>query len=195
MVTKHRILIKTVGETLDYIISGKCEITDSQTINVFEQRNRWITADNQRLLVFKKLHKLGKCQTIDTVVTFNIKPTKCHILSSNRVRGYEGGTLWRSQESKHNNSDCRMSVTSFISQREASLDSISLSNRTEYSSESSSKMCSVSDRTLCGNRGIVRRTGCYGLVATSLKYQTTMTVSKFSTSFKSVYQTSGETLE
>lgn len=91
--TPHR--NKTIGETLDDIISGKSTLTALPTINVIKKGNKWVTADNRRLWVFKKLQKLGKCHTIDAVVTYFIKPTKCYILSSTRVRGNEGGTLWR----------------------------------------------------------------------------------------------------
>lgn len=186
---------KTIGETLDDIISGKCAITSLPTINVIKKGNNWVTADNRRLWVFKKLQKLEKCHTITAVVTDYIKPTKCHILANTRVRGYEGGTLWRSLESKQHNPDYRKSVTQFFSEREASLDSMSQSDRTEYSSESSSQMFSMSDSTLRGYRSVVRRTGYSGLAATSFKDPTAVMASKFSSSFSSVYQNSCETLQ
>lgn len=136
--TPHR--NKTIGETLDDIISGKSTLTALPTINVIKKGNKWVTADNRRLWVFKKLQKLGKCHTIDAVVTYFIKPTKCYILSSTRVRGNEGGTLWRSLESKQSNPYYGTPVNPFFSLREAPLDSMSLSDRTENSSEASSQM-------------------------------------------------------
>lgn len=192
--TPHR--NKTIGETLDDIISGKCTLTALPTINVIKKGNEWVTADNRRLWVFKKLQKLGKCHTIDAVVSYFIKPTKCHILSSTRVRGKEGGTLWRSLESKQPNPYYRTPVNPFISQREASLDSMSLSDRTEHSSEASSQMCSVSDSTFPGYRGVVRRTGYSGLTSfSSIKDQTTKNDSKREFRPTSVCQTSRKAYE
>lgn len=55
---------KLIGETLDDILSGKCKLTDLPTIKVAKKRGLWVTADNRRLWVFKKLQILGECDKI-----------------------------------------------------------------------------------------------------------------------------------
>lgn len=104
------------------------------------------------------------------------------------MRGDKGGTLWRLLESKQHNPEFRTSVIPFNSQRQESLDSMSLSD----SFKSPSKLSSVSDSKCVGYRGVVRKTGYLGLGSTSFKEQTTVMASKLSTS---VCQKSGEAFE
>ncbi|XP_056015979.1 uncharacterized protein LOC130053218 isoform X2 [Ostrea edulis] len=91
---------KSIGETLDDILRGQCSINDIPTISVVSKRNVWVTADNRRLWIFKKLQTLGKCEKITVKATSYINPKKCCVQPNIRVRGYEGGYLWRSWASE-----------------------------------------------------------------------------------------------
>ncbi|XP_052711018.1 uncharacterized protein LOC128185469 [Crassostrea angulata] len=88
---------KLIGETLDDILLGKCKVTDLPTIKVVEKRGLWVTADNRRLWVFKNLQILGECEKIvvENANTRRILARKKCVLRSIRVRGNEGGYLWR----------------------------------------------------------------------------------------------------
>ncbi|XP_048766617.2 uncharacterized protein LOC125673824 [Ostrea edulis] len=87
---------KLIGETLDDILCEKCSVHDIPIISVTRRRTLWVTADNRRLWIFKKLQTLGKCEKITVKVTFSINPKKCCVQPNIRVRGHEGGHLWRS---------------------------------------------------------------------------------------------------
>ncbi|XP_060071833.1 uncharacterized protein LOC132551670 [Ylistrum balloti] len=87
-----------IGETLDSLLMGRCEISDIPTITVINRNSAWYTVDNRRLWVFQKLEELGKCTEIPVIKGFSIPAKK---LTTNndgrsvRVRGNEGGSYWR----------------------------------------------------------------------------------------------------
>lgn len=125
---------KLIGETLDDILLGKCKVTDLPTIKVVEKRGLWVTADNRRLWVFKKLQILGECEKIvvEHANTRRILARKKCVLTSIRVRGNEGGYLWRSRISNihvTDKSECAIKPYAKSldpdSQEETSLDSVS----------------------------------------------------------------------
>ncbi|XP_052273741.1 uncharacterized protein LOC127873790 [Dreissena polymorpha] len=55
---------KRIGETLDDIINGKCQVSQIPVIKVTHTRGKWYTSNNRRLWVFKQLQRLGKCEQI-----------------------------------------------------------------------------------------------------------------------------------
>ena len=152
--TPHR--NKTIGETLDDILLGKCEISDLPTISVIKKNGFWVSADNRRLWVFKKLEEFGKCNTVPADITQYLKPSKDCIRSSIRVRGQEGGTFWRTWGrmkktefcvSSRENSNLQTEIESYTLQSGASVDSKPVSNSTlkQTSKETSLMMSSFAD--------------------------------------------------
>ncbi|XP_053390382.1 uncharacterized protein LOC128553276 [Mercenaria mercenaria] len=53
-----------IGETLDALCDGRCSVSSIPTISVVKHNNKWFTADNRRLWVFRSLERLGKCDKI-----------------------------------------------------------------------------------------------------------------------------------
>lgn len=43
-----------IGETLDKLLTGECNIHDIKTIQVMFRNGMYLTADNRRLWIFKK---------------------------------------------------------------------------------------------------------------------------------------------
>ena len=152
--TPHR--NKTIGETLDDILLGKSEISDLPTISVIKKNGFWVSADNRRLWVFKKLEEFGKCYTIPADITKYLKPSKDCIRSSIRVRGQEGGTFWKTwgrmkkasiRVSSRENSNLPTTIASYTPNTLQSVDSIPVSNLTfkQTSKETSLILSSSSD--------------------------------------------------
>ena len=65
-----------IGDTLDDLIKGKICIIDIPVISVKKVDDKWVSADNRRLWVFKHLEKLGKCETIPVKEVRYIPPFK-----------------------------------------------------------------------------------------------------------------------
>ncbi|XP_078333268.1 uncharacterized protein LOC144625593 [Crassostrea virginica] len=155
--TPHR--NKTIGETLDDILSGKCKVSDLPTISVIKKNGFWVSADNRRLWVYKKLQAFGKCDAIPAVVTYRLSELKNCIQSTIRVRGQEGGTIWKnlvrmqksgSCDSSRENSNLPKTIASYTPntlQSGASGDSNPVSNLTlkQTSKETSLMMSSFAD--------------------------------------------------
>ncbi|WAR29666.1 hypothetical protein MAR_003234, partial [Mya arenaria] len=83
-----------IGETLDDICDGRCSVLSIPQIAVKSEGEKWVTADNRRLWVFKQLERLGKIETINVYIIEYIPPAK--MTSNNggvsiRVRGAPGG--------------------------------------------------------------------------------------------------------
>lgn len=91
--TKHAGVL--IGEVLDDILTGNCSIYDIDTIEVVYRDGDYISADNRRLWIFKKLEEFGKCTEIPVTIVDEISPQKCVVSLSIEVRGNPGGHLWR----------------------------------------------------------------------------------------------------
>lgn len=91
--TKHAGVL--IGETLDKLLTGECSIHDIKTIQVMFRNGMYLTADNRRLWIFKKLEEVGECTEIPMRITHYINPRKNVTESTIRVRGNPGGHLWR----------------------------------------------------------------------------------------------------
>lgn len=87
-----------IGQTLDDLLLGDIRVRDIRTIRVMEKRERWYSADNRRLWVFKKLEKLGKCDEIKVVEIYSIPDEKFTTENRGRsvdIRGDPGGYYWK----------------------------------------------------------------------------------------------------
>lgn len=84
-----------IGETLDKILTGECNIYDIKTIKVMRRRGRYLTANKRRLWIFKRLEELGECKKIPTHITYCFNPQKSVTDSTIEVEGNPGGHLWR----------------------------------------------------------------------------------------------------
>lgn len=92
---------KRIGEVLDDILEGKCSIDDIDTINIVirdEGIYRYISADNRRLWIFKKLEELGECTEIPVNRVYSISAQKCNFGATIKVRGNPGGSKWKTWE-------------------------------------------------------------------------------------------------
>jgi hypothetical protein len=56
--------LERLEQSLDELVEGRCRISAIPTISVVWRNEKWVTADNRRLWVFRHLEKLGKCTTI-----------------------------------------------------------------------------------------------------------------------------------
>lgn len=65
-----------IGETLDDLIEGRIDIDDIPEISVQRIGDKWVSADNRRLWVFKHLERFRKCATIQCIVVENIDGDK-----------------------------------------------------------------------------------------------------------------------
>lgn len=151
---------KLIGETLDDILLGKCKVTDLPTIKVVEKRGLWVTADNRRLWVFKKLQILGECDKIvvEHANTRRILARKKCVLTSIRVRGNEGGYLWRSRTSNihvTDKSDCAIKPYAKSldpdSQEGTSLDSVSKKYNSKMECSTETIRSSIAEDALSEN--------------------------------------------
>jgi hypothetical protein len=48
-----------IGETLDHLLEGRCNVDDIFTMNVMKRNGEWFTSDNRRLWVFGKAEEIG----------------------------------------------------------------------------------------------------------------------------------------
>jgi hypothetical protein len=97
--TQHSFI--PIGETLDAILSGRCDVNSILSISVICKDDHWFTADNKRLWVFQEAEKRGRCREIPVVVreeTFisDNKFTTTNNGASIEIRGNAGGSLWGS---------------------------------------------------------------------------------------------------
>ncbi|XP_033745140.1 uncharacterized protein LOC117330766 [Pecten maximus] len=88
-----------IGETLDDLLRGDCDILDIPPITVVDVDGDWYTTDNRRLWVFQKLEDLGHCKKIPVIEDDYIPPWKFTTVNdglTTYVRGNPGGDLWKS---------------------------------------------------------------------------------------------------
>ncbi|XP_062573728.1 uncharacterized protein LOC134235607 [Saccostrea cucullata] len=89
---------RPIGNTLDDILSGRCNINSIPNISVIKRNGLWFTADNRRLWVFQEAEKRGKCSEIYVRETSYINYNKFTTVNNGvsiYVRGDPGGFLWR----------------------------------------------------------------------------------------------------
>ena len=65
-----------IGETLDDLITGCTRVSDIPVISVLKMGDKWISADNRRLWVFKQLEKFGGNETVPVEVVSYIPEGK-----------------------------------------------------------------------------------------------------------------------
>lgn len=97
---------RCIGQTLDDILSGRCEVDSIPRISVMKRDGQWFTADNRRLWVFQQAEKRGKIEEIYVSVTFYISFNKFTTENNGmsvRVRGDPGGNLWKRVPIKKSN--------------------------------------------------------------------------------------------
>ncbi|XP_063416908.1 myb-like protein AA [Mytilus trossulus] len=103
-----------IGETLDQLLKGHCNVNSIPTISVVKKYGKWYTSDNRRLWVFRKAEELGFLETIDVNETYYLNENKFTTENggeSIRVRGgTPGGNLWRSWKPKRPNSSFQRSI-------------------------------------------------------------------------------------
>ncbi|VDI19865.1 Hypothetical predicted protein [Mytilus galloprovincialis] len=103
-----------IGETLDQLLLGHCNVNSIPTISVVKKYGKWYTSDNRRLWVFRKAEELGFLKTIDVNETYYFNENKFTTKNdgtSIRVRGRTpGGSLWRSWKPKRPNSSFQRSI-------------------------------------------------------------------------------------
>ncbi|XP_045170382.2 uncharacterized protein LOC123532856 [Mercenaria mercenaria] len=93
---------KPIGETLDALCEGRCSVNSIPTISVVKHNNKWFTADNRRLWVFRNLERLGKCDKIYVSEGFYIPPSKFTTYNggeSVHVRNGSPGGFWHRKPS------------------------------------------------------------------------------------------------
>lgn len=89
---------RAIGQTLDDILSGQCNVNSIPRISVIYRHDHWFTVDNRRLWVFQKAEERGKCDKIFVYETSFIDDEKFTTTNegrSVRVRGDPGGYLWK----------------------------------------------------------------------------------------------------
>lgn len=67
---------RRIGQTLDDILTGRCNADSIPRISVMNRNGLWFTADNRRLWVFQQAEKRGKIEEIYVSVTFYINFNK-----------------------------------------------------------------------------------------------------------------------
>ena len=100
--TPHR---KTyIGETLDQLLNGHCNVESIPNISVVERNGKWFTSDNRRLWVFRRAEEIGFLKSIYVNETYYIKDDKFTTKNggtSIRIRGRgPGGSRWKTWKSK-----------------------------------------------------------------------------------------------
>ncbi|XP_053400810.1 uncharacterized protein LOC123558238 [Mercenaria mercenaria] len=93
---------KPIGETLDALCEGRCSVGSIPTISVVKHNNKWFTADNRRLWVFRNLERLGKCDKIYVSEGFYIPPSKFTTYNGGEsvyVRNGSPGGFWHRKSS------------------------------------------------------------------------------------------------
>ncbi|XP_063397459.1 uncharacterized protein LOC134681749 [Mytilus trossulus] len=103
-----------IGETLDQLLKGHCNVNSIPTISVVKKYGKWYTSDNRRLWVFRKAEDLGFLETIYVNEAYYLNENKFTTENggeSIRVRGRTpGGSLWRSWKPKRPNSSFQRSI-------------------------------------------------------------------------------------
>lgn len=97
----------TIGETLDQLLNGYCNVNDIPNISVVWTKGKYFTADNRRLWVFRKAEEIGFLDTIEVYQNNSIKEEKLTTYNggtSIRVRGNPGGRVWRKWKPKSSSS-------------------------------------------------------------------------------------------
>ena len=88
-----------IGETLDHLLVGRCNVEDILTMIVMKRNGKWFTSDNRRLWVFRTAEEIGFLETVKVkVIRFipNKKFTTVNHGQSVRFRGGDlGGKIWR----------------------------------------------------------------------------------------------------
>ena len=88
-----------IGETLDDLLVGRCNVDDILTMRVMKRNGKWFTSDNRRLWVFRTAEEIGFLETVKVKVIRlipNKKFTTVNHGQSVRVRrGGPGGKIWR----------------------------------------------------------------------------------------------------
>lgn len=95
---------RRIGQTLDDILTGRCNADSIPRISVMNRNGLWFTADNRRLWVFQQAETRGKIEEIYVSVTFYINFNKFTTENNGmsvRVRGDPGGYLWRKEPIKN----------------------------------------------------------------------------------------------
>ncbi|KAJ8319287.1 hypothetical protein KUTeg_004378 [Tegillarca granosa] len=91
---------RLIGESLDDILLGNCNVHDIPTIRVVRRNDAWYSADNRRLWVLKKAEEFGKCAEIPVYITYDLPDSKFTTHSSGmniKIRRDPGGSIWRWQ--------------------------------------------------------------------------------------------------
>jgi len=93
-----------IGETLDQLLNGHCNVQSIPNISVVQRNGKWFTSDNRRLWVFRKAEEIGFLKTIYVNEAYYIRDDKLTTENggtSIRVRGGgPGGSLWRTWKPK-----------------------------------------------------------------------------------------------
>ena len=92
-----------IGETLDQLLNGHCNVESIPNISVEERNGKWFTSDNRRLWVFRKAEEIGFLKSIYVNETYYIRNDKFTTENggtSIRVRGSPEGSLWRTWKRK-----------------------------------------------------------------------------------------------
>ena len=88
-----------IGETLDHLLEGRCNVEDILIMKVLKMNGKWFTPDNCRLWVFRTAEEIGFLETVKVKVIRlmpNKKFTTVNHGQSVRVRrGDVGGRIWR----------------------------------------------------------------------------------------------------
>jgi hypothetical protein len=54
-----------IGETLDQLLNGNCNVQSIPEISVVQMHGKWFTSDNRRLWVFRKAEEIGFLKQIE----------------------------------------------------------------------------------------------------------------------------------
>ena len=85
-----------IGETLDHLLEGRCNIDDIFTMNVMKRNAEWFTSDNRRLWVFRTAEEIGFLETVKVNVIYYISNNKFTTVNHGRsVRVHRGGPRGR----------------------------------------------------------------------------------------------------
>jgi hypothetical protein len=79
-----------IGETLDQLLNGHCNVLSIPNISVVQMNDKWFTSDNRRLWVFRKAEEIGFLKKIEVEEIGYIRDNKLTTENggtSIRVRG------------------------------------------------------------------------------------------------------------
>lgn len=106
---------KRIGETLDDLCEGRCQLSSFPRIRVSKRDSKWFTTDNRRLWVFRQLYRLGKCGEIPVIETGVIPSdkmtTKNGGISITVRRGGPGGIWYLKPDGAGANADGSFACT------------------------------------------------------------------------------------